>query len=169
MEALPEGRRPVDDWHDRNQTLRVCLATDNFGAGFSQISSCQYNTNGYNAHLGRKVLWRDLSPVLRSHVLKRLLGDVRLYEVINYDVWGNKRDGFEVNDAHYTGLDVFIHEYDRDKDIIRALKEAGFLNKACRYSSFEVDGEWGYSLYINKITDDVGGLYPVCELRIARG
>ena len=26
------------------------------------------------------------------------------YEVISYDVWGNAKDGFDVNDMHNTGL-----------------------------------------------------------------
>ena len=83
------------------------------------------------------------------------------YEIISYDVWGNKKDGFEVNDAHHTGLEIEIADGATDKEIVQALKRAGFLKRGLRYSSIEIDGEEGFSLYVTYEPD----WYPLCELR----
>ena len=45
------------------------------------------------------------------------------FEIINYDVWGNSQDGFEVNAAYSTGIFVDISENDTDKTILKKLKE----------------------------------------------
>jgi hypothetical protein len=83
------------------------------------------------------------------------------YELIIYDVWGNKTDGYEVNNAFTTGDHIEINDSDSDEDIIRGLKRMGLIKANCRFSSFEIDGENGYSLYVNYSPDS----YPVCELR----
>jgi hypothetical protein len=47
------------------------------------------------------------------------------YEVISYDVWGNARDGFDVNDSRRTGVVVTIEDTDTDATINRKLGRAG--------------------------------------------
>lgn len=83
------------------------------------------------------------------------------YEVITYDVWGNKRDGYEVNDAYHTGEIVDVSDSDSDKDIIRKLKAVGIIRKGFRFSSFIVDGDPDCNFYV----DYEPTMYPVCELR----
>jgi len=86
------------------------------------------------------------------------------FELINYDVWGNPRDGFEVNNSFRTGIVIDISENDTDKTILKKLKEVGFLKKTAKFICFEIDGELDFSLYINHVTIK-DGVYPLCELR----
>lgn len=59
------------------------------------------------------------------------------YEVITYDVWGNAREGFEVNNAFSTGRYIEVDENTSDMAINRRLGVRGV----------EWDGEPGYALY----------------------
>ena len=69
------------------------------------------------------------------------------YELINYDVWGNAREGFWVNNAFHTHQYVDIPEDASDGEIIRILKDEGIIKKSARYGSIRIDGESGYNLY----------------------
>ena len=86
------------------------------------------------------------------------------FEIIQYDVWGNPQDGFEVNNSFSTGIFIDINENDTDKTILKKLKEVGFLKKTAKYICFEIDGELDFSLYITHVTIK-DGAYPLCELR----
>ena len=92
------------------------------------------------------------------------------YELYSYDVWGNNREGYEVNDLYYQctiEIDNESHEWTTDKQIIQALKKEGYLKKNARFSSFEIhDGE--SSLYITYNTNKCSG-YPIYELRRKEG
>ena len=59
------------------------------------------------------------------------------YEIITYDVWGNARDGFEVNNAFTTGRVVEIDPNASDRAINRALNARGV----------RWDGDPDYTLY----------------------
>lgn len=65
---------------------------------------------------------------------------------------GNEEDGFYVNDAWLTDERVEISEDTTDEQIAEML---GITQK------ITVDGELGYSLYI----EAADNLYPICELR----
>ena len=84
-----------------------------------------------------------------------------VYEIVVYDVWGNKKDGHEVNAEYKTGELVELGVVDNDRDIIKKLKEKGYIGQKKRYSSYEIEGEDGYVLYVHRAKD----YYPVCELR----
>jgi hypothetical protein len=59
------------------------------------------------------------------------------YQIISYDVWGNARDGFEVNAAYYTGKTIDIEPDASDYAINRKLGIRGVT----------WDGEPEYTLY----------------------
>lgn len=59
------------------------------------------------------------------------------YEVISYDIWGNARDGFEVNQAFRTGRFIDIDANTTDRAINRRLGVQGI----------QWDGEHEYTLY----------------------
>lgn len=82
------------------------------------------------------------------------------WEIRTYDVWGNARDGYEVNDIYYYPYDVEIQCDPTDKQIIQALKEAGVIGKYDRYATYEI--HWGDEnhAYVNRVRDG----FPVCEL-----
>lgn len=61
----------------------------------------------------------------------------------NYDVWGNEKDGYEVNNVYKLEHDVYIDsevEYG-DKDFIRFVKRLFSLKKKLRFDSFDFDGD----------------------------
>lgn len=47
------------------------------------------------------------------------------YQVISYDVWGNSRDGFEVNAAYTTNTYIEVSESTSDRAINRRLGVRG--------------------------------------------
>ena len=50
------------------------------------------------------------------------------YTLINYtDVWGNEKDGWEINDVSREFNDLHIEKDATDKDILEYLKTIGFL------------------------------------------
>jgi len=85
----------------------------------------------------------------------------RTYKVISYDVWGNKHDGYEVNDAHYTGMTVKLPDDATDKQIVQALKACGYLKKTLKTKSVAIHGDDEFSIYF----DDARNGKPEGELR----
>jgi hypothetical protein len=69
-----------------------------------------------------------------------------VFEVWSLDVYGNQRDGFEVNDRSKIGSVFSV--VDDDNYIIKSLKRADIINKKCHYSSFSIDGD-ERSLYVD--------------------
>lgn len=59
------------------------------------------------------------------------------FEIISYDVWGNTRDGYEVNAAYHTDQYIDIDESTSDRAINRRLGIHGA----------QWEGELEYSLY----------------------
>ena len=54
-----------------------------------------------------------------------------------YDVWGNARDGWEVNDQRLVCDDLVITEDASQYDVMQALKRMGFLAKHVRLNMLE--------------------------------
>ena len=86
------------------------------------------------------------------------------YRIYDYDVWGNAKDGYEVNDVFKTSYVVELSENPSDEEIIKALKKVGFLKPNFRTSSFEIEGEPGYTLYVTYNTIKMP-MHYFCELR----
>lgn len=96
------------------------------------------------------------------------------FQVYDYDVWENSRDGFEVNNIYpalignnlFNSKEVFITlaENCTNKDIIKALKKSGWLKKTLKDKCFIIEGDFDYGLYISYDTTNLP-YYPVCELR----
>lgn len=73
---------------------------------------------------------------------------MQTFDVITYDLWGNDRDGYEVNDAHKSGTIDIDPEWS-DKRLILELKREGWLRRNIRLASITIDGEPDYTLYLN--------------------
>jgi hypothetical protein len=111
----------------------------------------------------------------RTPIVEDLRDGYTLYRLVNYDVWGNPRDGYEVNDAHYTGDTLALRDDlpngngPSDAEVIRALKRCGYLKPGIRARSLKIEGEPGFSLYVG--TADTYRREPgrpLCELRAVR-
>lgn len=65
------------------------------------------------------------------------------YTLINYfDVWGNAKDGYEVNNQCVVERGIFISDTATDKEIANFLKSAGYLNTSdLRKVTIVDDGE----------------------------
>ena len=74
------------------------------------------------------------------------------YRLYTYDLWGNARDGYDVNDVYRTGVVIELPDDASDYLINRRLGERGIT----------WDGEPGYVLYGNSSRDPSK---PVAELR----
>jgi hypothetical protein len=70
------------------------------------------------------------------------------FEVINYDVWGNEDEGFEVNNAFKTGKFITLYENMTDDEIIERLKEKDFVHDWVTIDSVEISGEFDHSLQV---------------------
>jgi len=83
----------------------------------------------------------------------------RWYE---YDVWGNKKDGYDVNNVFRTAEVIDIPEIvlNSDKAIITYLRNIGFFKKGVRSR----DIEFGEMTYENTLDIEYKGK-PVGELR----
>lgn len=101
------------------------------------------------------------------------------YQAYGYDLWGNQKDGFEVNNVlplnqGPPGFSVEVYaefesfeELDDNEKIFKALKEAGVLTRQARFASYEFREEehekcakiWR-TIYVEK------NMVPVVELRL---
>jgi hypothetical protein len=54
---------------------------------------------------------------------------MKSYSLINYfDVWGNKKDGYEINNQCIEFSDLIIVDSATNKDIVKYLYDIGFLS-----------------------------------------
>ncbi len=66
-----------------------------------------------------------------------------VFQVQTFDVWGNKEDGYDINDVYNSGKIVVNKKVDdvEPEDLIRALKKGGFLRKTAKNSKYGCDWE----------------------------
>jgi len=72
----------------------------------------------------------------------------KLYGIHSLDVWGNEEDGFEVNEIYSKDQDLEIPTQATNSEIIRILKEEGFINKTAKNENIEIDDS-GDEIWIN--------------------
>jgi hypothetical protein len=56
-----------------------------------------------------------------------------------WDVWGNKKDGFEVNDVSKYQISGTEKDFANELSILRLLKKAGFVKKTAKTASLAYD------------------------------
>jgi hypothetical protein len=90
---------------------------------------------------------------------------IKQIKVINYfDVWGNKKDGWEINNMCVEEtLDdelLQLHESASSKDAFQLLKDTGFFKKTARINQVDIDnmGEFGFEFHQRK-----DGM-PICRI-----
>ena len=86
------------------------------------------------------------------------------YQIINYDVWGNTREGFTVNQAFTTNVSIQLSDNYTNKELKNALYKSGFFNVGITRSKLEIDNQ-DSCIYINHVSKKVG-YYPLLELRL---
>lgn len=93
-----------------------------------------------------------------------------MYDLYDYEVWGDVEDGFQVNNVFHTVSDICFAEsvVMDDKKLIKALKKLGFIKKGIHTKSIEIDGEPEFTLYFNDVRHEVSGFCPAFELRCTK-
>lgn len=86
------------------------------------------------------------------------------YHVINYDVWGNNRDGYQVNTAFTTSYRVNLTANYSDLELRRELYKCGYCNRGILTASIDIDDQLE-CIYINLTGTRYAGFKPFCELR----
>ena len=86
-----------------------------------------------------------------------------IFEVIDYDVWGNEEDGFEVNNKFRTGEKIMLEETMTDNEITKSLIRQGALKQEAD-GNVDYDGEFEYTLYLT----DSRNSEPIMELQFLR-
>ena len=71
--------------------------------------------------------WRAI--VDRKIGIKSGRGDA--YKVLSLDVWGNRKDGYEINQSFNAGS-IFIPESASDRDILRIMRDENYLSEASK-------------------------------------
>jgi len=81
--------------------------------------------------------------------------------LVNYfDVWGNKKDGWEINNLCTEG-EIELPEDFTKKDIVKAIKEVGFFKPTVRMNMVEIEDLYPY-YEISQKKDYM----PVCRIEI---
>lgn len=80
------------------------------------------------------------------------------FQVVEYDVWGNAKDGYEVNGAYVTNNIITIEEEATNEDICDWLR--GYLYPGLP-KKIIIDGDYDFSLYLEAEEDGK----PLLELR----
>ena len=88
---------------------------------------------------------------------------VNRYQLWTYDVWGNKKDGFDVNNRFKEGI-VEIPEDATNREFLKIVRKAISIKRGYHHADFDIDGEPEYTLYVTYTGTSLGGWYPVCEM-----
>ena len=70
------------------------------------------------------------------------------YQIVFYELWGNDKDGYEVNDVFPTSETVILDETATDAEIVKILTEYVTGLDNVNISDIDIDGEPEYTLYI---------------------
>lgn len=83
-----------------------------------------------------------------------------LYNLRDYhDVWGNAKDGYEVNDSCIIEREIYIDPESTKAEIVKFLKTIGYLKKHIRVCDLLIEGD-DCMIEIHRKRD----YYPVCRL-----
>jgi hypothetical protein len=90
-----------------------------------------------------------------------------MYDLYDYEICGNEKDGFTANNCFHVESDIRLAEsvVMDDKKLIQAMKKLGFIKKGIHTKSIEIDGEPEFTLYFNDVRHEVSGFCPAFELR----
>lgn len=87
--------------------------------------------------------------------------------VYSYDVWGNAKDGYDVNELYKFGtFELAWNDIDLDdnKSVLRFLKNIGFIKKSVKLKSLAFDGDPDFTIFVSDAKDG----QPICEIRNER-
>lgn len=84
---------------------------------------------------------------------------IERWRLFHYDVWGNAKDGWEVNKKFFRN-NVFLPIESTNDQILEALKKCGFFHEKVKIDNVDIDQSNEQTIYISDGNDDM----PLCEL-----
>lgn len=85
------------------------------------------------------------------------------FTLVDYDVWGNEVDGWEVNTAYRTDIKLPHKDYE-DADIVKALIALNYLGKNVKPSDIYV--EWLDDTMVE--LSSAKNYCPICKLELEK-
>lgn len=85
-----------------------------------------------------------------------------VFGVVDYDVWGNEVDGWEVNTIYRTDFKIPYEKTFIKNNIIDALKECDYLKQTVTYD--DIDVEWLDNAMIE--LTQASNYQPICRLEL---
>lgn len=85
------------------------------------------------------------------------------WEVLSLDIWGNPEDGFEINQAFYTGKVVVISDTATNREILAGLPESITNGYNCEHDYLD-DCETLMTFYESSDSDTPGKPYLQLQL-----
>lgn len=141
-EKLPKGYAYVDT--NNCPWAREFIAENHLG-----VFTGEYGFSGFCSY-----------PLYRFTEKKETKKTGSFYTLIDYfDVWGNEKDGWEVNDQHIVCDDLYIDDDATDKEICRYLANFGYLAHSDMRKLYVEDLGDTIEVYKKK------GMMPLCGLR----
>ena len=70
---------------------------------------------------------------------------IRKYRLYNYDVWGNNKEGYNVNNVFQTDETCIIDDDMGNGEIIAELKKQGIIRKTVKNSKIDISDD-GYDV-----------------------
>lgn len=107
----------------------------------------------------RSVTADDLE--LEPPVEPRVHGAQQIWKIVSLDVWGNRKDGYEINGARYTGSVIELPSEPSDAQVRLALVRAGCIKESSRLSSLEFEGD-DVLIQVYRKSDG----YPIAQIRV---
>ncbi len=90
------------------------------------------------------------------------------YQLVEYDVWGNAKDGYDINNFYCTDVKVRVKK-DDERSVFNALKKQGIIKKGIRFSSVLLEWHEG-GFFVSDIrtprSKEYGYGRPEFELRL---
>ncbi len=81
------------------------------------------------------------------------------WQIADLDVWGNEKEGFEVNNVFRLDVYIELPEDFTKADIVKALKLVGYLKKHVQNRQVTMDGDENF-IYLEQTKNGC----PVCYL-----
>lgn len=127
-EKDPSLRRHIEAAYKRHRKAGMS-STDAHNAILEEMTGPFSHERGDYLRARRTVIGKILHPAQAKidRAIGKKSGKTEKWEVRSLDVWGNARDGFEVNDSSRVGS-IEIPEGATDRDVLKILRDENYLS-----------------------------------------
>jgi hypothetical protein len=125
----------------------------------------QYSPSFIQEHVIQVEDVQQGTSYLEEYAKKRIewMKGIKQVKVINYfDVWGNKKDGWEINNMceEYSDELIQLHEHATSKEAFQLLKSVGFLSSTTRINQVDIEDLHDFGFEFHQRKDGK----PICRI-----